>query len=327
MTETLKIHRDGAAGPIRIPGPRHVTILMGLMNGGRFIDDQLDSLVRQHHQDWSLIVGDDGSADDGPARVARFADIQSDRTIRRYRSAGRGFARNYLSLLLAAGPKTPYAAFADQDDVWFADKLSRAVGALARLPRDVPALYCARTTISDADLSVRGMSPLFRKPPGFGNALVQSIAGANTMVMNRAALDLLQAAAARDVDPVSHDWWAYQMIAGAGGRVIYDPEPALLYRQHDRNLVGSNRGLSARLSRIRRLFGGTFTGWTDRNLAALTAASDLLTEENRRILDAFIAARAAGPLSQLGCLGRLGIRRQTIPGTLALHTAAALGRL
>ena len=41
----------------------HITILMATYNGARFLSAQLDSLLAQSHQNWSLIVSDDGSRD------------------------------------------------------------------------------------------------------------------------------------------------------------------------------------------------------------------------------------------------------------------------
>ena len=41
-----------------------VAILMGTMNGARFLPEQLDSLAAQTHQNWVLIASDDGSTDD-----------------------------------------------------------------------------------------------------------------------------------------------------------------------------------------------------------------------------------------------------------------------
>ncbi len=44
---------------------------------------------------------------------------------------------------------------------------------------------------------------------------MQSIAGGNTMVFNRATRDLLVRTAA--AKPVAHDWWLYQLVSGTGG--------------------------------------------------------------------------------------------------------------
>ena len=60
------------------------------------------------------------------------------------------------------------------------------------------------------------------------------------MLFNAAAKGLFEAAPGLEV--VAHDWWAYQLVSGAGGAVVYDPEPMVGYRQHGRNLIGGNQG-------------------------------------------------------------------------------------
>jgi len=112
------------------------------------------------------------------------------------------------------------------------------------------------------------MSPLFKKPPSFSNALVQSIAGDNTMAFNKALRDLI-VQSTTNTQAVSHDWWCYQIISGAGGVVLYDTKPSLNYRQHQENLVGSNDNWFARLTLVRYLWEGKLRFWNDINLTAL----------------------------------------------------------
>jgi hypothetical protein len=52
-------------------------------------------------------------------------------------------------------------------------------------------VYCSRTILVDVNGNQIGCSPLFTKKPSFANALVQSIAGGNTMVFNKKARDLI----------------------------------------------------------------------------------------------------------------------------------------
>jgi hypothetical protein len=103
-----------------------------------------------------------------------------------------GSTANFLSLTCRADIDADYFAYADQDDVWESDKLERAVNWLKTIPEGVPALYGSRTLLVDARNQHIGYSPLFEREPNFRNALVQSIAGGNTMVFNRAARDLLR---------------------------------------------------------------------------------------------------------------------------------------
>ena len=176
-----------------------------------------------------------------------------------------GFAANFLSLICNADIQADYYAFADQDDVWEPNKLERAVMWLSTVPSNVPALYGTRTLLVDERNQVMGLSPLFPQPPCFANALVQNIAGGNTMVFNKAARKLLREAG-ESIDVVTHDWWVYLVVSGCGGQVFYDVVPSLRYRQHNHNAVGQDTNWRARLSRIHLLLRGRFKGWNDRNV-------------------------------------------------------------
>ncbi|MBY6277955.1 MAG: hypothetical protein CWE10_17515 [Symbiobacterium thermophilum] len=92
----------------------------------------------------------------------------------------------------------------------------------------------------DRDLRVLGHSPRVVRPPTFANALVQNIAPGCSMVLNRAAWRLLTKHPPGPAVPV-HDWWAY-LVVSAFGRVVYDSESYLLYRQHAGNTIGEATG-------------------------------------------------------------------------------------
>lgn len=303
-----------------------VTILLGLYNGAEYLREQLDSFAGQSHRNWGLIVSDDGSTDAGPQIVSDFAAAHPGRTIRVIEGPRMGFARNFLHLLRQVGPEADYAALSDQDDAWLEEKLARGIAALAAVPDGVPALYGGRTWICDAALTPLRPSPLFTRPPGFRNALVQSIAGGNTMILNRAALEIVQAAAAEARRIVAHDWWLYQIVSGAGGQVIYDPQPLVLYRQHGENQIGANDTWRASLYRIGMVFKGRFRTWNRVNLVALRASEHRLTPENRALLDQVRQVRRLPLWRKLGRFRRLGLYRQSRRGNAALWLAVILGR-
>jgi hypothetical protein len=306
------------------PDRDHVTILMATWNGAATLADQLDSLLAQTHRDWSLIVSDDGSSDGSCDMIRRFQADHPDRRITLLRGPAKGSAQNFLSLLRAAG-RAHWVAFCDQDDWWFPGKLSRALAALRDL--DGPALYGSRTMIAGPDLTPLRLSlPLCRRP-AFENALVQNIAGGNTMVLNRAALDVLQPASLSAGDIFAHDWWCYLMTTGIEGTVHIDPRPSLLYRQHAGNQIGANDRPAAALLRLKGVLEGRLADGIGRNLQALGGARRWLTPGACEQIDLLSAARHCPINQRLAALWRAGLYRQRRRGTIALWLAACLGRI
>ncbi|WP_181318254.1 glycosyltransferase [Pseudogemmobacter blasticus] len=307
--------------------PPHVTIVMATRNGARHLPAQLASLARQTHPDWALFVSDDASTDATPAILAGFARRHPLHLVPGPCTGTA--AANFLSALghpdLPAGP----VALADQDDVWLPGKLSRALRRLG--PDPAPALYAAESLLCDAALRPLRRSRPPRAVPGFGNALAQNLFCGHTLVLNAAALALVRQALAL-LGPQGaraipwHDWWIYQLLAGAGARLVLDPLPVALYRQHPGNALGGSGDLRGALRRLALLGSGRW-GWAMQAQAqALQQTAALLTPAARRTLDGFLAAPPAGP-GRAMALHRAGLHRASASGTAVLLAAAALGRV
>lgn len=304
----------------------NVAILLCTHNGQEFLGQQLESIAHQSHRDWRLWVSDDASTDGTRAILDAFQSTHGPDRVTILQGPGAGSSANFLSLVCDERIQADYFAYADQDDVWFEDKLNRAITWLVGQPAGVPALYSSRTRLIDDAGQDLGISRLFTKPPSFQNALVQNIGGGNTMVFNIAARDVVRAAGPR-VEVVVHDWWTYMAVTGCGGVVFNDPRPTLKYRQHGANQIGSNLGLWARLSRAGQLLEGRFRHWADINLKALSTIQLRLTPENQQVLATFAAARTKPLIPRLIGVARSGITRQTFIDNVGLYLAAALNRL
>ena len=306
-----------------------VAILMGTHNGARFLPEQLDSLATQTHQNWVLIASDDGSTDD-TLRVLKAYQAKwpaGKLTIRE--GLKRGFCANFQSMACDPGIKADYYAFCDQDDVWLPNKLEVAVGNIAahQAHKEVtlPFLYCGRTSYVSEKLEPIGISPLFVFPAKFRNALVQSIAGGNTMVFNQETKLALEKVGMVDVP--SHDWWLYLLVSGIGGEVYYDKEPQILYRQHNDSIVGENRSFSSKCFRAYTLLRGRFRNWNTKNIEALCVVNGMLTEDNQEILRLFKLLRSAKLIDRFRLMEVCGLYRQTWRGTMTLFLAALLKKI
>lgn len=309
-----------------VPGVAHVAILMCTYNGAAFLSQQLDSIARQCHGNWSLHVSDDGSVDQTHALLERFADLWGHSRVKLMAGPGIGFVQNFLSLTCRSDIQADFFAWSDQDDVWNDDKLAVSVEWLSSIPSDIPALYCGRTQLIGQDGQGRGLSPMFPHPPHFKNALVQSIAGGNTMVFNQAARALIVEAGA-DLAVPAHDWWCYQLVSGVGGVIRYDPEPRVLYRQHDDNVIGSNVDWRARLRRLVMLLHGRFHEWNTLNIVALEGMAHRLNNEHQKTLLLFKAARLQSLPRRVLSMFRAGLYRQTVLGNLGLLFATILKKI
>ena len=302
-----------------------VSILMSVHNGARFISEQIDSIVSQSHSNWSLHISDDDSSD-GSNRIIKGYTKQFAKKISINNVQNNDFRKSFLQLVCDKSIDSQYFSFADQDDIWEEDKLKVALEFLQTIPEDTPALYCSRTTIVDKDNQTLSLSPLFKRIPSFANALVQNIGGGNTMVFNLAAKRLLEKAGS-DIEIPSHDWWTYMLVLGCGGKVFYDTNPYIRYRQHDANLVGANNSIDARLDRVKMLLEGRFKEWSDQNIAALKTIKDQLTPESQIILNQFASARSKSLFPRLIGTGKSGVYRQTAFGNIGLFAATFLNKI
>ena len=317
---------QGRTQPLSSEQRTDVTILMGVWNGAEHLKAQLASFEAQTFRNWWLMASDDGSSDGSRGILRDFAESLPEGRVMLVDGPRCGFSGNYLSMMARLPQDPGWLAFSDQDDIWLPDRLERGIHALAGMTG--PAIYCSTTWVTNHDMTDRRLSRGCPRQPGFRHALVQNVVAGNTMLCNAAAGRILAAAARRTEGIVAHDWWAYQVITGAGGQVIFDTEPTVLYRQHGRNAIGANDGLRAKMRRLRLLMQGTMARWTETNLAALEAAKPWLTEESRAQLRELVALRqSSGPLNRLRRLRALGLYRQTKSSTVALWVAVALRRL
>lgn len=294
-----------------------VAILLCTYCGQEFLQEQLDSFRAQTHLNWVLYVSDDGSKDGTLKIIENFANKVGEDRVIIFKGPRKGFAANFLSLIHHDEIEADYFSFADQDDVWLPEKLEVALNWLKQNPENIPALYCSRTILIDANGKDFGQSDLFSRPPSFANALVQSIGGGNTMVLNRAARNLVSAHSPEG-GIVSHDWWVYILVSGNQGNIRYDSKGYVKYRQHGGNLVGMNGTWLARFKRVIQLFQGRFRIWNTMNITCIMNSPGFLTKDNFDIVRKFELIRNYNFTRRLIEFHNLKLYRQTKLGDFGL---------
>lgn len=300
---------------------KKIAILMGIYNGEKFVAQQLESFKKQTHPNWELYVSDDGSNDATISIISSTTQSWDSHKVEVLKGPQSGFSKNFLSLACNAQIKADYYAFADQDDVWLENKLEMALKTLIAIEKPgIPALYFGRTIYTDEKLKPYGYSKLMNRPLSFKNAIIQSVAGGNTMLFNSHAKKLLERIG--PVPAVSHDWWLYQVITGVNGIVVYDKTPYVLYRQHDNALIGGNTSLASKLKRVINGFNNRFKSWSDQNIQCFALAAPFLKEEHNATVRKLNVLRTGNLWQRAGLTLKTGIYRQSRIGTLAINIAA-----
>ena len=299
--------------------------MLATYNGYKYLAEQLESIYSQKYSNWLVIASDDGSSDETLLILKEYQQRWPEGRLSIRKGPAQGYCQNFLSMACDSNVQADLYAFCDQDDVWMPDKLSVAVENITVNQEDFAYVYCGRTIYVDKGLKKIGCSPLFSFPRTFRNALVQCIAGGNTMVFNQKVKDLLEKTG--QVDHPSHDWWVYQLVTGVGGIVFYDPVPQVLYRQHKNSFIGSNNSLLARMKRLKMLIEGRFKKWSDKNIALLLSVDTLLTHGSKETLNLFMIMRNAKLKKRFRLMEIAGLYRQTWTGTVSLLFAALLKKI
>ncbi len=242
-----------------------VQILLSTYNGQRFLDDQLKSIISQTIKDRGLLIRDDGSTDQTCDILKCFQQKYS--WIHFYHGSNIGVQKSYLDLIRESDRQADYTVFSDQDDIWLPTKIERALQCLKQLeedsPKGIPLLYCSNTTPVDEELRVLHMEiQRVVKKTSFGNALIQNVCTGCTAVANRVLMDLLRDHLPGESEKlIMHDWWIY-LTASCFGKVYYDREAYILYRQHGENTskmkISRNELLLYRFRRLQKPGGAIY---------------------------------------------------------------------
>ena len=122
----------------------------------------------------------------------------------------------------------------------------------------------------------------------FGNALVENMCTGCTCVINRDMLQLLQGR--RPDFTVMHDFWFY-LVGTCFGKVIYDEESRILYRQHGGNELGAASPLLENYKRRFRYYKKHRGQLTRQAKEFIRLYGEMLPKENRMLAESMVKAK------------------------------------
>lgn len=311
----------------------NVCILMATYNGEKYIEEQIASIISQQGCKISLLISDDGSKDSTLKIIDKyqkkyfnnfkilsvFQNINNtDTSVYKFSHSllASKASNNFCNLIKKANNTYDYYAFSDQDDIWHKDKIKRAISVIKK--STTPFLYCSSSNLVDSKGKFLQKSPERKVNPCFENALVQSIAAGNTMIMNKPAFLLLKRSI-KELQIPAHDWWTYILITAAGGSVFYDDHASLDYRIHDENITGTNYNFIQFLKRLFIAIKGNYKIWNQLNCAALIENLDILDSKSKSVLDNFMKSRISSLLFRNYYLLKSGVFREQYYQRVLMH--------
>lgn len=214
-----------------------VDILMATFNGERFIQEQIDSIRRQTHSNWRLLIRDDGSTDK-TREICQTAAKRDHRIVIVEDDLGNlGFNLNYFRLLGLSS--APHAMFCDQDDVWLERKISETLRVSAEEEARSPNLpvmaHCDSVVANSALLPIEEHFVGRRaKHTGLRSVLMANPAQGATVMVNAKLRELMLL----HKPQVPFDYQA-SLIAEATGKRVFITESLMMYRQHSANVIGA----------------------------------------------------------------------------------------
>lgn len=245
----------------------------------------IDSVLAQEGVKVDLLVRDDGSGD---KTTATLDALQLQGRLSWYGGRNLKPAKSFMQLLRDSH-EADFYAFADEDDYWQPDKLSTATKALEPYGNQ-PALYFSKTQLTDADLNPIPSPPLHPLLT-FGESLVYEFVPGCTMVFNHRLRDIINLYSPSYIP--MHDVWIYSTALAVGARVVFDPVPHILYRQHGDNTIGQGQGEWHEMRRRLARFTSKEHSRYRRACEISNGYLGMIPEDNRSVLSAFVAAKAS----------------------------------
>ena len=284
----------------RVP---RIAVLMASFNGSEWLTEQVQSILCQVDVSVNLFVSDDGSTDGTLEMVAGLAAVDS-RVHVSSNSDPRGYAAaNFFHMIESLDLVAFDAiAFADQDDIWFTNKLIGQFGELQSHGADGVSSDVIARWASGREFYVRKSTPQRR----FDYIFESPGPGCSMLITPRLFMRLR--GRLRDANSPArsvgfHDWLTYAVARGSGWKWHIADRPTLVYRQHDSNEFGVNYGGAALLRRLARYASGRFArdcqavlrvvaecAAFDGRRVARVSVLDILREGRRRLIHRVIVA-------------------------------------
>lgn len=218
-----------------------VLVILASFNGELYIKEQIDSILSQVEVEVYLSIYDDCSSDKTLETIEGY-ESNDNIHITRNSSPSGSAANNFLNAIQNLKndyiQKFDFISFSDQDDIWFPNKLKRAIG---RLMFDNASLYCSNLILWDEVKDSKSIINKSYSQKKYDYLFEGGSAGCTYVFNTNFCLNLKQKLTTinySDWTYFSHDWFVYFFARINNYKVYIDNEAHILYRIHSTNVHG-----------------------------------------------------------------------------------------
>lgn len=224
---------------------KKIAILLAAYNAEKYIIEQIDSLLAQSNQDWTLYIRNDGSTDNTGFIISDYCKRHSNIIEIDKGGENLGCRNNFFRLLEVV--ESDYYMFCDADDVWFDFKIEISFNRIKEVEiKNIhkPILVHTDSAVYDSALNLVDES-LWRsvninpdKFLEFNLICICCCIGGSTMLFNKKVKELVFPL--EDNNLIFDYWIAINVVKYGVVSTIHTPTKK--YRQHDSNVCGVTVG-------------------------------------------------------------------------------------
>lgn len=212
-----------------------ISVCVATYNGGKYVEKQIRSILKQLGPDDEIIVSDDGSTDGTLKILGDFNDSRLKILSHRYSGQRKKYSGNHYpvtsnfenALLHAKGD---IVFLSDQDDIWHDNRVKIMSAAL----KSATLVYAPFDVIDENDVIISTPQP---NTPSITKHIIKDIISQPyfgcCMAFRRSLLDI---ALPFPDNLIMHDNWIGLLAEISGSKIEILKEPLLYYRHHSNNV-------------------------------------------------------------------------------------------
>lgn len=234
-------------------------IMMATYNGGKYIEEQIKSLLNQTFTNWDLYISDDGSSDQTLQILNKYKSC--DHRIKKilHHTMHHGAFNNFFNVInyVKSIPNESYDYFfyCDQDDIWIDEKMENEIQCLRKEKQ--PALCYSDLEFiteegTDTDSKMSDYTDIDVTSNPYNLFFSYRYIWGTTMAHNRLLWKQMYVDENTGKYNISHDNYVGK-YAALFGKIIFINRPLVLYRRTGNNVSGTP-GNYSKIDAIKRLF-------------------------------------------------------------------------